>query len=193
MPGLGQKKDGKTWRDVIDTLKQLVRTSDLDKKNDVITFLDDICTPLISKLVEVVKFIIRVEPMDHKTIETGCKDCEEYVELYRKTMYVDKPHPLLKDKLSITPKMHILEVHIPDFARLWHTVGFFGEDVVETLHKDFNALLRRLSSIRNVLDQMKYMDDAKNLTGKRTEEVKKRGRRRENAPIVADGAAKKAL
>ena len=53
--GLGQKKDGKTWRDVIDTLKQLVRTSDLDKKNDVITFLDDICIPLISKLVEVVR------------------------------------------------------------------------------------------------------------------------------------------
>ena len=61
--------------------------------------------------------------------------------------------------------------------------------MVETLHKDFNALLRRLCSIRNVLDQMKYMDDVKNLTGKRTEEVKKRGRRPETAPIVVDREA----
>ena len=56
--------------------------------------------------------------------------------------------------------------------------------MVETLHKDFNALLRRLCSIRNVLDQMKYMDGAKNLTGKRTEEAKKRGGRPETAPFV---------
>ena len=187
--GLAKAGKGKTWKDVLDTLKQLVLTSALDNKTDVVTFLDKICTPLISKLVEIVKFIIRAEPMDDETIEAGCKVCEDYVDLYRKTMHVDKSHPLLKEKLSITPKMHILEVHIPEFARQWRTVGFFGEDVVETLHKNFNKLLRRLCSIRNPLDEMKFMDDAKNLTGQRTAEVKKRGRKRKTASIVVDRAA----
>ena len=68
-------------------------------------------------------------------------------------------------------------------------VGFFGEDVVETLHKDFNELLRRLYCTLNPLDQMKYIDDVKNLTGQRTEEVKKRGRKRKTATIVVDRAA----
>ena len=146
---------------MLGTLKQLVLTSALDKKADVITFLDNICTPLISKLVEIVKFIIRAEPMYDHTVEAGCKVCEDYVDLYRRSMHVDKSHPLLKEKLSITPKMHILEIHIPEFARQWRTVGFFGEDVVETLHKNFNELLRRLCCIRNPLDQMKYIDDVK--------------------------------
>ena len=127
--------------------------------------------------------------MDDHTVEAGCKVCANYVDWYRKTMHVEKSHQLLKEKLSITPKMHILEVHIPEFARQWRTVGFFGEDVVETLHNNFNEPLRRLCSIRNPLDQMKYIDDVKNLTGQRTEEVKKRGRKRKTAPIVVDRAA----
>ena len=63
--------------------------------------------------------------MDDETIEAGCKVCEDYVDLYRRSMHVEKSHPLLKETLSITPKMHILEVHIPEFARQWRTVGSF--------------------------------------------------------------------
>ena len=72
-------------------------------------------------------------------------------------------HPVLQGNTSIIPKMHILEVHIPAFAREWRTVGFFGEDVIETLHKDYNELNRRYCSVRTVEVKMAVRDDFKNL------------------------------
>ena len=101
--------------------------------------------------------------MQDLQIEDGCKVCEEYVQMYRDLMRVGEMHPVLMETISITPKMHILEEHVPEFARKWGTVGFFGEDVIETLHKDYNSMIRRYCAVRRVVDQMQVIDDFKNL------------------------------
>jgi hypothetical protein len=72
-------------------------------------------------------------------------------------------HPLLGEKTSIKPKMHILEVHVPAFARKWKTVGFFGEDVIETVHKEYNSYERRMCSLRNVEARMAAIEDVDGL------------------------------
>ena len=133
-----------------------------DERAAVIDFINEQCVPLVSKLLEVVKFITAIKPMTSEVIEPGCAACEEYVTLFRQHMVGDgKLHPVLKQKYSITSKMHVLEAHVPVFARLWYTVGFFGEDPVETLHKDFNHMMRTFCSVRNPLEQMQVMDDQK--------------------------------
>ena len=158
-----KKDDGKDWKDVLGHLKGLITASDLASKLPLITFIDEVFTPLCGKLVEAVEFICKIKPMGDQEIESGCAACVDYVRMFREKMHVGSEHPVLQETFHITPKMHILEAHVPDFARKWRTVGFFGEDVVETLHKDYNSLIRRFCSIRNPHDQMRAIDDAKHL------------------------------
>ena len=135
-----------------------------ERKKQVLDFIDDVFTPLVTKLTKAIIFISRIEPMQDLQIEEGCKVCEEYVQMYRELMGVGGgKHAVLMETISITPKMHILERHVPEFARKWGTVGFFGEDVIETLHKDYNSMIRRYCAVRRVVDQMQIMDDSKNL------------------------------
>ena len=162
--GIITKKDEpKDWKDVLVHLKEQIMNSNLESKPPLIEFIDKVFQPLCGKLVEVVEFICKIKPMGEQEIENGCEACVDYVRMFREKMHIGIEHPLLQQAFHITPKMHILEAHVPDFARKWRTVGFFGEDVVETLHKDYNSLIRRFSSIRKVEDQMVEIDDAKNL------------------------------
>ena len=43
--------------------------------------------------------------------------------------------------------MHVLEQHVPEWLEEWCSVGFFGEDVVESLHAEINELQRRLFAV----------------------------------------------
>ena len=78
-------------------------------------------------------------------------------------MGVGTKHPLLQQKVTITSKMHLLETHVPEFARKWRATGFFSEDVVESLHKDCNEEQRTLCSLRNAQDKMSVGADMRNL------------------------------
>lgn len=164
---ISKKERPRSWRDVLHLLTTTVNNNNnewtSEKKKEVIDFIDTVMKRLITKLTEVIIFISRIEPMQDPEIEAGCQVCEEYVQMYRELMGVGEKHPILKENISITPKMHILEVHVPEFVREFGTVGFFGEDVIETLHKDYNSMIRRYSSVRRVEDQMQVMDDYKNL------------------------------
>ena len=161
------KERPRSWKNVLVVLKRRVTVNNnewvWERKKQVIDFIDDVFTPLVTKLTKAIIFISRIEPMQDLQIEDGCKVCEEYVQMYRDLMRVGEMHPVLMENISITPKMHILEEHVPEFARKWGTVGFFGEDVIETLHKDYNSMIRRYCAVRRVVDQMQVIDDFKNL------------------------------
>jgi hypothetical protein len=43
---------------------------------------------------------------------------------------------------SITPKLHMLAIHLPAFAREHHTVGLLTEQTGEAMHSQVNRLLR---------------------------------------------------
>ena len=64
---------------------------------------------------------------------------------------------LFREKLStstnkgrvVTPKIHILECHIPVFARQYGTVGLLGADGVEHLHKIQKVIERRTIFVKD--------------------------------------------
>lgn len=95
--------DGKDFQGVFKLLKEKVQrhhevSPDLlpsDKKTAIIAFIDNTCIPLVSKLVEVVKFITAIKPMKPDVIEKGCAACEEYVTLFRKHMVSTTKHSVL--------------------------------------------------------------------------------------------------
>lgn len=64
-----------------------------------------------------------------ESLATSCKSFgEKFTEYYRWE--------------SLTPKLHLLCVEIPRFARLHHTVGLYSEQAIESLHAETNQLLR---------------------------------------------------
>ena len=47
-------------------------------------------------------------------------------------------------------KVHIIEAHLPAFAKRWHTVGLFAEDACESIHALVNVLNRRFACVHGV-------------------------------------------
>jgi hypothetical protein len=130
-----------------------------DDADGIVDFIDNVLFPLCSKLEVVIRFISRVSIMKEQEIEDGSAACVEYVQLYRDLLHVGFKHPLLGVTPSVLPKMHILEVHAPEFARAWGSIGFFGEDVIETVHKDVNESERRYCNVRNTELRMSVRED----------------------------------
>lgn len=71
-------------------------------------------------------------------------ECPRFGNLFRKKF----PTRTNKGK-ALTPKMHILECHIPIFVRKYGTVGWLGEDGVEHLHKIHKVLERRTIFVKD--------------------------------------------
>jgi hypothetical protein len=56
---------------------------------------------------------------------------------------------------SITPKFHMLEVHIVPFLRQWgFGFGFMGEQGGESIHSQFNHLERIYANIPNMVEKL---------------------------------------
>ena len=69
------------------------------------------------------------------------------------------------DCANVKPKMHVLETHVPEWFREWRSIGFFGEDPVESLHAVINKIQRTQSSsfAREKCKYMQTVDDEMNL------------------------------
>lgn len=60
--------------------------------------------------------------------------------------------------LSITPKLHLLEDHVCSFIRKWHMgLGFYGEQGIEGLHKEFNIRARAFQQVLSKADCLKQL------------------------------------
>ena len=57
------------------------------------------------------------------------------------------PKSLVRTRL--TPKGHVVEVHLAAFARRYGTIGFFGEDGIEALHPKDTKCRQLTRCIRN--------------------------------------------
>jgi hypothetical protein len=58
-------------------------------------------------------------------------------------------YPKLFPDKTITPKLHILVFHVPQFAAKWKYVGMFSESGFESIHKNVNAKCRTFCQIRS--------------------------------------------
>ena len=52
--------------------------------------------------------------------------------------------------VHIQLKIHIIESHLPKFARRWRSVGLFAEDACESMHAIVNRLNRRYACVHGV-------------------------------------------
>lgn len=57
---------------------------------------------------------------------------------------------------SITPKLHALEDHVVPWVRQWGVgLGFLSEQGAESIHANFNSLMKTYSNIRNPVERMR--------------------------------------
>ena len=56
---------------------------------------------------------------------------------------------------NISPKMHMLICHVPEFVEKWKTVGLLSEHGLESIHKDVNAIERIYCTVRDRKERMR--------------------------------------
>jgi hypothetical protein len=57
-------------------------------------------------------------------------------------------HPNQFPERNITPKLHILVFHMPEFVARWKSLGLFSESGLESIHKGINTQMRTFCPIR---------------------------------------------
>lgn len=103
-----------------------------------------------------------------KTLLTILGDIQNYFasqfliedEIVKLTRYCKEFATKLKEfypNQSVTPKMHFLVTHVPQFARRHKTLGLLSEQSLESLHAKVNGIERQFSGIRDVERRMKLM------------------------------------
>lgn len=60
-------------------------------------------------------------------------------------------------KETISPKMHMLICHIPEFVQKWRTVGLLSEHGLESIHKDINSIERIYCTVRESKERMRLV------------------------------------
>ena len=84
----------------------------------------------------------RLTAREIKEIETASKELKEKFG----TLFPER---------EITPKIHMLMVHVPLFAKQYQTLGLFSEAVIESVHAEQNTIERTLYCVDNDLTQLK--------------------------------------
>jgi hypothetical protein len=85
--------------------------------------------------------------------------CSRYAQEFR--LESQKPWRLAARKkkiakqLHVPLKLHFLQIHVPQFARRWGSVGLFSEDAAESIHALWNRLNRRYACIRSEIERAK--------------------------------------
>ena len=128
-------------------------------------FLNDAFMPICKKLAEVACFlrhpVFPINEEGNAGLEAGIASCKGYVQFYRDHL-ISNQYPFL-GTVNITIKMHVVEVHVPRFARGWRVIGELGEDPIETMHKVVNEHRRKLAGCKKEEMVMKCSDDRLNI------------------------------
>ena len=103
-------------------------------------------------------------------IDELARACAKFGEAWRASY----PH-----RKEMTVKGHIVEVHVPEFARKFGTCGVFGEDGLEALHPHDTLVRRLVRQMRN--PEARHAAHTLHLEGKRStpelDREKKKGQR----------------
>ena len=73
----------------------------------------------------------------------------EIDDLKTKCDWLGKNFPLLFPDRAITPKLHMLFIHVPQFAAKHKNLGLFSESAFESLHGEFNHYDRVYACVTN--------------------------------------------
>ena len=136
-------------------------------------FLEEVFLPLCEEAAKCCRFITSVKVHNDDVLHAGIESCKKFVEIYRKELVKSKAYHGLVGPKNCIPKMHSLETHVPDFARKWRSVGLFGEDVIEAVHKIVNEYQRRWASIHDRKEYMRLVNDDMNLRFEQSVKLKK--------------------
>ena len=154
-------------------------------QENLITFLNGVFRSICTKLAPVISALSSTDTFSDEQCDNAADACKEYVRFYREQLSTIRK---TIDGVNVKPKMHVLETHVPEWLSEWRSVGFFGEDVVESLHAVVNKL-QRVQSSSFARDKRKYIqtvDGELNLLfaqfasaqGKHHEEPKKKKRKK---------------
>ena len=103
------------------------------------------CTCL-KPLAVVVELTRKVEMLTAQQLDDLEAACKEFVGSFR---------TLFPDHSIVAPKFHVIEKHIPYFARRFETCGVFGEDGLESLHPMDSRARLIVRTIRNPVKRHK--------------------------------------
>jgi hypothetical protein len=150
---------------LVEKIEEIVTTTSAqsNKVQKLTEFLNGTFKTLCDKLAPVVKAISSTKAFNDNQIDNTSACCREYVSYYRNML--SSIRKVIGDGVNAKPKLHVLETHVPGWLKEWRSVGFFGEDVVESLHAVINGFQRRFSVdwARNKIQYMQSVDDELNL------------------------------
>ena len=165
----------KTFVGLYAQLKTMINTLDESKidervnKQDLLAMVE-VLEIMSKKLAAAHRFYASIQTVESDDeLEAGIRACKDYVSYYRSTLCKDcKLNCMTKTgsgrAKTCKPKHHILETHVPIFARVWRCVSRFAEDVVESMHREVNKIMDTLTNLSNQhLKMMQLVDDRLNL------------------------------
>ena len=100
-------------------------------QENLIAFLNGVFRSICTKLAPVISALSSTDTFSDEQCDNAADACKEYVRFYREQLSTIRK---TIDGVNVKPKMHVLETHVPEWLSEWRSVGFFGEDVVESLH-----------------------------------------------------------
>ena len=165
---IGEGKRPAVYADFICELTQQIAAIDVstqhknEEKKKLTTFLNGVFKNCCAGLAPVVKYLTATTEFSEQECDAAGAACKGYVQFLRS--HLSEIRKVIKSA-NVKPKMHVLEQHVPEWLEEWCSVGFFGEDVVESLHAEINELQRRfvVDWSRNKKRYMQSVDDEMNL------------------------------
>ena len=79
---------------------------------------------------------------------------EEIVELRNTANTLGAKFPQMYPTRQISPKLHILFIHVPEFAERYRTIGLFSESAFESIHGEFNRYDKTYACMDDDLKQL---------------------------------------
>lgn len=109
----------------------------------------DIYQQLLTNLGTIVSLMGKAKFLSDKEISDLCGSCQRMGELYGNLL--EKPD------VTITPKLHILVEHVPQFSKRFKTVALISEHGLESLHASLNKVARRYACLHSIHRVMRAM------------------------------------
>jgi hypothetical protein len=103
---------------------------------------------IISFMVEyagIRRYLKSTDKLEEKEVRALRKSCN----------WLGANFPVMFPHRVISPKLHMLFIHVPEFAEKHHNLGLFSESAFESLHGEFNTLDRTFAPIADNKEAMR--------------------------------------
>lgn len=111
---------------------------------------------ILTSLGNIVQLMGKARFLSEEEISKLCQSCSILGKQYEELMAIYKGDKESKF-MTVTPKLHLLITHVPEFAQKYKTVGIISEHGLESLHATLNGIGRRFACLRSMSKVMKAM------------------------------------